>query len=357
MGKVIKGVADFLKDMPGWAKTAFAALATGAAILGPLLLVVGAIARNLAAIQAFRAGSNLAGLASAAGGGAGQAAGGGAAAGGAAAGGAGGKFIKGAAKVVIPVAVVLTGMEALGLFDKWASGVKLTAKELSNKSIPELSTKFSDLTGSIKSVGANMLLTREELLKTGSSEIQANAEAAKQRFKALKDEIGQVAQKSPEMAAKMVTAFYQSAQAAKLPKPVLDSLKAQLLGLSKRWNIPVTAETFRAQNAINYLIAINTGRQITLAVNAAGGSRNIYGMQFGGPVTKQRPYIVGEAGPELFVPNSNGSIVPNHKLGGMGGGGLAITINVGGSVVSERQLVDVVREGLRRDKRQGKGGI
>lgn len=34
----------------------------------------------------------------------------------------------------------------------------------------------------------------------------------------------------------------------------------------------------------------------------------------GGPVTGSSPYIVGERGPELFVPNSNGTIVPNHAL-------------------------------------------
>lgn len=28
-----------------------------------------------------------------------------------------------------------------------------------------------------------------------------------------------------------------------------------------------------------------------------------------------RPYIVGEEGPELFVPRVNGSIIPNHRLG------------------------------------------
>lgn len=35
----------------------------------------------------------------------------------------------------------------------------------------------------------------------------------------------------------------------------------------------------------------------------------------GGPVTAGSPYIVGERGPELFVPNSSGGIVPNHQLG------------------------------------------
>jgi hypothetical protein len=44
----------------------------------------------------------------------------------------------------------------------------------------------------------------------------------------------------------------------------------------------------------------------------------------GGPVTAGQPYMVGERGPELFVPSSGGSIVPNGK----GGGGVAVTVNV-----------------------------
>ena len=44
----------------------------------------------------------------------------------------------------------------------------------------------------------------------------------------------------------------------------------------------------------------------------------------GGPVTGGSPYIVGEQGPELFVPSYSGSIVPNHALGG---GGQNITMN------------------------------
>lgn len=36
----------------------------------------------------------------------------------------------------------------------------------------------------------------------------------------------------------------------------------------------------------------------------------------GGPVSQNQTYLVGERGPELFTPNTNGAIVPNNKLGG-----------------------------------------
>lgn len=36
----------------------------------------------------------------------------------------------------------------------------------------------------------------------------------------------------------------------------------------------------------------------------------------GGPVMRGAPYLVGERGPELFIPRSSGNITPNDKLGG-----------------------------------------
>lgn len=67
------------------------------------------------------------------------------------------------------------------------------------------------------------------------------------------------------------------------------------------------------------------GSRTTIAGGATGGLR-----ANGGPVSANRPYIVGEKGPELFMSGSSGSIVPNNALGGNSGGGVTInqTINV-----------------------------
>lgn len=46
----------------------------------------------------------------------------------------------------------------------------------------------------------------------------------------------------------------------------------------------------------------------------------------GGPVFANTPYIVGEVGPELFIPKTSGEIVPNHRLGGNN-----ININISGA--------------------------
>ena len=52
----------------------------------------------------------------------------------------------------------------------------------------------------------------------------------------------------------------------------------------------------------------------------------------GGPVSAGRPYVVGERGPELFMPRSSGSIYPNDAMG-MGGANIVVNVDAGGSSV------------------------
>jgi phage-related minor tail protein len=54
----------------------------------------------------------------------------------------------------------------------------------------------------------------------------------------------------------------------------------------------------------------------------------------GGPVSGGTPYIVGERGPELFVPSRSGTIVPN----GAGGGVTVIQNNTFGNGVSRAEI-------------------
>ncbi len=58
----------------------------------------------------------------------------------------------------------------------------------------------------------------------------------------------------------------------------------------------------------------------------------------GGPVSGNSPYLVGERGPELFVPRSSGAIVPNHQLAGMMGGGQVINYN--GPFIQQMSAID-----------------
>jgi len=48
------------------------------------------------------------------------------------------------------------------------------------------------------------------------------------------------------------------------------------------------------------------------------------GKAAGGPVKQGMPYLVGERGPEMFIPSTYGNIVPNNQLSGASGGGAIV---------------------------------
>jgi hypothetical protein len=63
----------------------------------------------------------------------------------------------------------------------------------------------------------------------------------------------------------------------------------------------------------------------------------------GGPVNAGQPYLVGERGPELFVPGASGSIVPN---GAVGGGATTIQIYVTQPLGTPQQIAAIVGPAL-----------
>lgn len=84
-------------------------------------------------------------------------------------------------------------------------------------------------------------------------------------------------------------------------------------------------------DAVNYLSNLFGLGDVFGGGDAAGPE----GKALGGPVTAGVPYIVGERGEELFVPDRDGRIIPNNQtrqmLGGNAGGIGSITINIDGA--------------------------
>jgi hypothetical protein len=93
-------------------------------------------------------------------------------------------------------------------------------------------------------------------------------------------------------------------------------------------------DAFRAMasDIIKELYRIYVVKQITGfiadAIGLMGGPNPFAFKAIGGPVQSGKPYVVGERGPEMFVPSRSGSIVPNNKLGGGGGVVVNQVINV-----------------------------
>jgi phage-related protein len=105
-------------------------------------------------------------------------------------------------------------------------------------------------------------------------------------------------------------------------------------------------------NAVAALIrgfeaVIGFGARIGGAVGGAIGALGFGGGRaMGGPVSGGTAYMVGERGPELFVPRGSGTIVPNGA-----GGGTTINLTVNGAIDSEstaRQIVQILNDSQAR---------
>lgn len=101
------------------------------------------------------------------------------------------------------------------------------------------------------------------------------------------------------------------------------------------------------RNLVNYIKNNPVSQGITSGIDAVfGGFR-----ANGGPVMGGTSYIVGERGPEIFTPGSNGSIIPNNAIGG----GTVINLNVSGAIDPEgtaRTIINVLNDSFYR----GTGG-
>lgn len=76
------------------------------------------------------------------------------------------------------------------------------------------------------------------------------------------------------------------------------------------------------------------------------------GKATGGAVNSSQSYLVGERGPELFVPNTSGRIVPNNAMGGQ-----SIVINVNApSAIDEEGFSRAIIQALNNATNRGTGG-
>jgi hypothetical protein len=118
---------------------------------------------------------------------------------------------------------------------------------------------------------------------------------------------------------------------------IIDGISLAMKGLVAAVNLVISG--------LNLLIS---GYNIVNNITGGKDLPKIPKLASGGMVEANKPYIVGEAGAELFVPSSGGRIVPNNKLGNGGGN---IYINVSGAIDQEgtaRRIVDVLNNSFYR---------
>lgn len=120
-------------------------------------------------------------------------------------------------------------------------------------------------------------------------------------------------------------------------------LAIQGIGAAISVVVDVVASLVRGfQNVVKF------GQAVGGVVGAASGALGFGGNRaMGGPVSSGTAYVVGERGPELFVPGNSGTIVPN---GGRGGGN-TINLTVNGAIDAEgtaRTIVDLLNKSQAR---------
>jgi hypothetical protein len=97
--------------------------------------------------------------------------------------------------------------------------------------------------------------------------------------------------------------------------------------------------------AVNAIKAVaSAGKAIGGAIGGALGFGG--GRAMGGPVSSGTAYVVGERGPELFVPGKSGTIIPNGA-----GGGTTINLTVNGAIDAEgtaRTIVNLLNNSAAR---------
>ena len=111
-----------------------------------------------------------------------------------------------------------------------------------------------------------------------------------------------------------------------------------------------------------------TNQLLQLAVNTAlfslfpnsSAFKNLPRFADGGSISGGKPAIVGERGPELFVPGRSGSIVPNNAMGGVQVGSVNITVENTGEQLSPaaqkqiaNQVQGIVMSTLVNERRSG----
>ena len=204
------------------------------------------------------------------------------------------------------------------------------------------------------------LIKKYEALHTGMTQFEQDQAAAKAVIDALSAETGEAAGVGADAAREAVGRLTKAMDDAKIREKneeiknsfesigvaVSDSFKGMITGAmsfkeSMKSIIGAVIDQLWKLFVVQKIVGIISGALgagATAAPSSASGFGNI-GMSspgnfrpltlraFGGSVGSNTPYMVGERGPELFVPGGNGTIIPNGNMRG-GGGGSSFNISV-----------------------------
>jgi len=140
--------------------------------------------------------------------------------------------------------------------------------------------------------------------------------------------------------------LFDDLKALKLPKvtlPTLPDLKEKFKGIWDSLSIPEVSfpdfsdlnpfanfsEKLKESKAFDIMNFSIFGKEFGLGEKLKGGLMNLFGSdapegrEKGGPIERGEDYVVGEAGPELFLPRGSGYIIPNNTMAALRTGAVA----------------------------------
>jgi hypothetical protein len=145
--------------------------------------------------------------------------------------------------------------------------------------------------------------SKEKSIETEAKRREAEKEGLKQTGQALKDFAAEGAKRSKKM--------FKLQQAVQIGEAIMNTYAGATKALA---TLPPP---------FSFAVAA-----LTVATGMAQVA-NIRSQQppamFGGARQQNTPFLVGERGPELFTPNTAGTVTPNHQLGG---GGATVNFNI-----------------------------
>lgn len=240
-----------------------------------------------------------------------------------------------AARAMVAATVAQQAIEIL--INAWQGGeidtsqllgsIDAVIAELQNKTLPEIEIgiKAKIDMGEGLDIPRGEQRWMEMMGESPEIPIEANLEPFEA---ALAQALGQVAGSPAEGRTLQILADYEAVTTA-----ATSDIPAAIQGISTEAR---TVTFIPDDKAVQDTITALDQKHISIIVDyVPSGAPTPQPRAIGGPVGGNTPYIIGENGPEIFIPWSNGSIVPNHRIGGIGAGEVNLTMNFYGQTTGD----------------------
>ena len=233
--------------------------------------------------------------------------------------------------------------DATGLRIEWEKQNK--AVEDAKKSLAEATAKYGENSEQVKELRNELTLEEIQLRKVETQNKKTIAEQIS-GFEALLENSNSFTEAEIHNQQERIKGMLESAMLTDIERQKLEQLYHQT---QKSYEVKITAKDETGSVFSNVLAKIRSiPRNVSTTISTGYSklvelSESIEGRASGGSVLAGTPYIVGEQGAELFVPNQSGQIINHNTTKQLGGN----TINVFVQGGDPDEIVDTIRMQLK----------